>query len=70
MTPERRARLRALAELHDQFVVDQLAVSPFDPAGSGSDYNIHYVDLEADTDEFHRRAEQLLRPAAGRRTDL
>lgn len=58
MTPERRAKLLALAELHDQWVAPKLASTPFDPDSrpESKDYNQHFVDLDADDDDFHRRA--------------
>lgn len=64
MTPERKARLIALGALHDEWVATVLPASPFNPVGrkTGSDYNLHYVDLEADDDEFHRRAADIFRP--------
>lgn len=58
MTPERRAKLLALDELHRQWVADKLDSTPFDPEirPGSKDYNQHFVDLDADDDEFHRRA--------------
>lgn len=58
MTPERRAKLLALDALHSEFVQAKLPVTPFDPANrpGSEDYNIHYLDLDADEDEFHRQA--------------
>lgn len=61
MTPERRARLVALGALHDEFVQAKQADAPFRPdehAGE-QDYNVHYLDIEADDDEFHRRAREI-----------
>lgn len=62
MTPERRAMLKALAAAHDEFVARRLADSPFAPEGrpATSDYNLHFVDLEADDDQFHEAARQIL----------
>lgn len=50
--------LLALDELHQQFVARRLASTPFDPDSrpGSKDYNQHYVDLDGDDDEFHRRA--------------
>lgn len=50
-----------LAALHDRFVAQQLPGAPFHPEGrkDGSDYNLHYVDLEADTDQFHAEAKAI-----------
>lgn len=58
MTPERRAKLLALDKLHSEFVARKLESTPFDPdSRPGSpDYNVHFVDLDGDDDEFHRRA--------------
>lgn len=58
MTPERRAKLLALAELHDGWVAPKLESTPFDPGNrpGSKDYGQHYVDLDADDDDFHRRA--------------
>jgi hypothetical protein len=58
MTPERRAKLLALDELHREFVARKLPSTPFDPENrpGSEDYNQHYVDLDGDDDEFHRRA--------------
>lgn len=58
MTPERRAKLLALAEVHDAWVQSKLASVPFDPASrpGSEDYNQHYVDLDGDDDEFHAAA--------------
>jgi hypothetical protein len=59
---ERFRRLAALAAWHDEWVARKLADAPFNPEGrpEGSDYNLHYVDLEADDDEFHARAQEIL----------
>lgn len=61
ISPERKAMLRQLADLHDSFVDEQLAGAEFRPGGrpAKSDYNQHYVDLEADTDAFHEQARQI-----------
>jgi hypothetical protein len=62
MTPGRRAKLLKLAAVHDAFVDEQLAGSEFHPEGrpEKSDYNLHYADLEADTDAFHAAAKAAL----------
>lgn len=62
MTPERRAKLIALGEWHSQWVAGQLPAAPFRPEGrkAGSDYNQHYVDLEADDAAFHERAREIM----------
>lgn len=62
MTPERRAKLMALGALHDEFVRAKQADAPFHPEEHEGerDYNLHHVDLEADDDEFHRRAREIL----------
>lgn len=62
MTPARRAKLLALDALHREWAASKLADVPFDPAsrpGSG-DYNQHYVDLDGDDDEFHRKAMEIV----------
>lgn len=58
MTPNRRAKLLALNEVHNEFVARQLAATPFDPASrpGSKDYNQHYVDLDGDDDAFHAAA--------------
>jgi len=63
MTPERRAKLLALGELHDQWVARKLPSAPFDPESrpDSKDYNQHYVDLDSDDDEFHRQAMAIVR---------
>ncbi len=65
MTPSRRARLIALGALHDRFAAAKIDGSPFRPSGrtEGSDYNIHYVDLESDDDTFHDAAREVLQVA-------
>ena len=59
---ERIRQMAALAAWHDEWVERKLAEAPFDPEGrpEGSDYNLHYVDIEADDDEFHQRARAIL----------
>ncbi|MEV5412116.1 hypothetical protein AB0K60_25175 [Thermopolyspora sp. NPDC052614] len=64
-SPERIARLRALADLHDEFVRRNADSAPFHPEGrpAGSDYNQHHVFLEmpaAEQDEFFRRAREIM----------
>lgn len=61
MTPERRERLLALDALHREFVARKLRATPFDPASrpGSADYNVHYVDLDGDDDEFHARAKAI-----------
>lgn len=65
--PERRRRLIALTEWHREWVArhQQAADEAYDPSQGpvGSDYNLHYVDLEAPAeaqDEFHARARQIM----------
>lgn len=72
MDPQLRQRLVALGELHDAWVARSLDGAGFDPAGrpAGSDYNQHYVDLDAARtaeDEFHAAARQIfgLDPVTG-----
>lgn len=65
MDPARRARLVALGDLHREWVVRSTTDATFDPAGrvAGSDYNQHYVDVDAspvDEDAFHNRARQIM----------
>lgn len=62
MTPARRAKLLALDALHREFVARKLPVTTFDPASrpGSEDYNQHYVDLDGDDDEFHRRAMEIV----------
>lgn len=64
---ERRVRLRALAELHDQWVDENLADARFDreraQATTPSDYNQHNLDVnpsrEAE-DAFAARAAEVM----------
>lgn len=62
MTPERRAQMLAFGELHSRFVKAKADGAPFRPEDwpEGSDYNQHYVDLEADDDLFHVEARKIL----------
>jgi hypothetical protein len=55
-------QMAALAAWHDEWVARKLAEAPFNPEGrpEGSDYNLHYVDLEADDEEFHVRVREIL----------
>jgi hypothetical protein len=57
-----RSRLAALSEGHAQWVDRELPGARFDAAGrrAKSDYNQHYVDLEADDDAFHAAARAAL----------
>lgn len=64
---ERRRRLIALGELHDRWVRENAASTSahFDPSGrkTGSDYNQHHVDLDADgaaQDDFHEQAMRII----------
>jgi hypothetical protein len=75
MTPERRARLVALGELHDKWVDHALPDATFDPESrpAGSDYQQHYADLDAaaaDQDAYQRQARKVmgLDPDTGLRT--
>lgn len=54
----RVAALTAVGDLHDQWVQANLD-GAFTPRGGKSDYNLHYVDVDADPaalDEFHATA--------------
>lgn len=75
----RGERLRQVRELHDRWVLRNLAgaASGFDPAAHpkpGSDYNQHHVDVDADgaaQDEFARAARRVLGlPGPGEGTTL
>lgn len=75
MDPELRRRLVALGEWHDRWAAAAEATAQFRPERhpAGSDYNEHYVDLEADPvlqDAFHAGARRImgLDPLTGRRT--
>jgi hypothetical protein len=72
-SPERVERLRRLAELHRAWTTRHLQQAPFRPEGrrDGSDYNQHYLDLEATgdaEDEFMTPAREILGldPVTGR----
>jgi 8-oxo-dGTP pyrophosphatase MutT (NUDIX family) len=54
-----RRRLAALAAWQDQWSQQRLD-GPFHPRGPKSDYNLHYVDIDGDDDEFHRRAREIM----------
>lgn len=76
MSPERRARLVALGELHDRWVPAALPDAGFRPdtRPAGSDYQQHYADLDAapaDEDAFHRQARAImgLDPETGLRAE-
>ena len=63
----RRAQLRALAALHDEWVGEHLAAARFDPvrarAKTPSDYNLHYLDVNpsaAAEDDFAARAARVM----------
>lgn len=59
--PDRRRRLKELAEWHSQWVDRNLASTPFDQAPE--DYNVHYVDMSASAraeDEFQTRAREIM----------
>lgn len=67
MTPERKAKLAAIANLHDQWVTRNLpsAGENFDPSGyrGNTCYPSHHVDIDADPgaqDEFHAAATKIL----------
>jgi len=64
MNPDRRRRLIALADWHQEWVEANLAraSAEFDSRGRkpGSDYNQHHVDVDADDDEFHAEARRIL----------
>lgn len=53
--------LVALAEWHDQWQQQRLPGAEFDPdTNRAADYNMHYVDMVADDDEFHREARRIM----------
>jgi len=54
-----RQRLAALATWQDQWSQRHLD-GPFHPRGAKSDYNLHYVDIDGDDDEFHQRAQEIM----------
>lgn len=54
------AKLGALAAWHYEWALGRVDGAAFDPEGQGADYNQHYVDLEADDDEFHTRAREIM----------
>jgi len=63
---KRRERLAQLAQLHDEWVDDNLesAGADFDSSGrvADSDYNQHHVDVDASgeaQDDFHQQAAQI-----------
>lgn len=49
-SPSRRRFLDAVAQAHEHWVDEKLKAdtSIFRPRRSGSDYNLHYIDIEAD----------------------
>ena len=60
----RRQKLAAIAKAHDEWVDENLASAPFDSAGypkPDSDYNQHYLDVEASGEE----EDELATKAAG-----
>lgn len=67
--PERVARLRALAQWHDEWVGRHLDGSGFTPRGEGSDYNLHHLDVDGASpeaeDEFHARAAEIMFAGGG-----
>jgi hypothetical protein len=69
MSPHRRQKLVALGELHNQWVTANLesAAKDFDPSGrkDGSDYNLHHVDLDADSEAQDRFFEEAMRIVNG-----
>lgn len=61
MTPERRRRMVELAEWHRDWTERRLSNTGFHPdTNDAEDYNMHYVDVEADDDAFHTRARQIM----------
>lgn len=65
ISPLRRARLVALADFHDQWAAGAEPRAVFRPEGrpGGSDYNQHFVDVDAasaDEDVFHAGARQIM----------
>lgn len=76
MSPKRRARLVALGEWHDEWTKRHLPDAPFHPEDwpEGSDYNLHYLDVEAtpeQEDESMSRAREIMGsdPETGHRVD-
>lgn len=66
-SPAKRARLAALAALHDQWTTEHLDAADFDAeraaAKDPSDYNLHYLDVDppvAAEDEFQARARVIM----------
>lgn len=59
---ERIDRLNELADWQREWSTPKLDTAPFNPAGrpTPSDYNEHFVDLDADDDAFHERAREIL----------
>lgn len=65
VSPERRRRLVALADFHDRWAAGAEPRAGFRPETrpAGSDYNQHYVDMDAtpvDEDAFHAGARQIM----------
>lgn len=74
MSPERRARLVALGELHRKSAASLVESATFDADGErrGADYQQHYGDVDAAADAedvFHKKARKImgLDPATGER---
>jgi hypothetical protein len=66
-SPERRRRLAAIAAAHHEWTLGQLDRTgvPFHPR-EDSDYNLHYLDIEADgqaEDDLQAAVERHLRTA-------
>lgn len=57
-----RHRLDDLAAWHRKWATQRLDTAPFDPSGRkpGSDYNLHYVDIDGDDDTFHDEANRIM----------
>lgn len=57
-SPERVELLRRLGEAHQEWADRHLASAPFHPGGrvAGSDYNQHYLDLEASGEQLDELA--------------
>lgn len=59
-------RLQALGEAHREWVAENADTAGFYPEDHpipGSDYNLHHVDLDAQTeaqDEFYHRARRIM----------
>lgn len=65
ISPGRIARLRRLAEWHDEWEQAALAATDYGPERypDSPDHNVHYVDVDAPADledEFHVQAREIM----------